>query len=570
MRRIHPWLSKVLYYICGLAAVNIPLCLLAYATASRLTFLTIDPQRLHFFCGMSALALTLLAILCFSAARVVPYVTRHSLYKLESIPGEKRATSRLWITLQILLSVAIFSQTVLHRNAPLDWDELDTATRLGTPSVCPIDDKNPYQNSDLISPTKNTRNHALANVAVVAAYRIFGVSEKIARLPALVFTLLFLIAIFLSTREVAPPAAIAFLLGHLALNGLFLWYAHSLRGYISMELFTFLALMELTKNPSRRASPWLYCLFIAFASVTHTFGALFCLLLFSTHLIWTAWYAPSLNASDLNFHLKRLAIAILCAPFLLWILSKQFLFLNHIGYLNTVIPVEKAEALASAWGITLPFGTFLVILVFIAAFLAHWINRRGIDLIGLHLIFSLFVLTLLITLLKATLFESRFLLAFIPPAVLWIATAASEMSFTKARITLWSIAFVVFLLLPWQGRREIYESRTQLMGGYGKFMTQVAAKVPRTEAECIRFSGEADQVMFSRGLYYPVTGKDTACRESFHVSFAKSWKGKDSPTLLEAGRWMTIIDDGEGRTLSQKMTAGAPLAFSEPNDLDRR
>jgi len=554
--------EKALFFLASALAAQAVVCVLTNVLTDHLSFLAITAERLRQLSGLGALASAIASALVLSLARLVPHISL-SISIPQKTVSRRKPTSPWWRVMNLALCGIILTQSIMQLHAPLDWDELDTATRLGTPSVCPINDSDPYRNRDLISPTKNTRNHTIANIAVVTAYRLFGVSEHIARLPSLLFTILLLMALLALTEGILPPVALTFLLVHLATNGLFVWYSHSLRGYISMELFTFLALMELLRSDNPRSSAWMYAGFILAASITHTFGALFCLLLFSAHLMWTAWQAPALKPAALNFHLRRIGVALLSAPIILYVLARQFLFLNQIGFLNSQAPAEKSEAVVTALGISSPAAGFWIVLVILLTLVAQWIRHRKINLLGCYLVFSAVVLGTLVHLLKATLFEPRFLLAFLIPTMLWVGVTISEVRLSLPRYALWALALAIFLILPLKSRTEIFEHRTSLMGGFGNFMTKVTAIVPRSDANCIAFSGEPDQVMFSLGLFYPRRETTDLCQSHYRVHFAKSWKGQ-SLAQGPVETWMPLLNDGDGRTLEQSTTTNSPVALKNP------
>ncbi len=554
--------KQSLYFLSGTLAIWAVVCMLANVLVARLQFLSVDPVRLQQLTLLASLGLVIAAVLIFSLGRLLPFFKTQSI--TEKIPSEvTHPSSKVWTWACFALCLVILAQSVVKINSPLDWDELDTATRLATPSVCPMDDHDPYRNRDLISPTKNTRNHTIANIAILTAYRIFGISEKVARYPSLLFTALLLAALIGLSKGFYPRVAVAFVLLHLAFNGMFRWYSHSLRGYASMELFTFLALLEVLRTNHKRSSPWLYAGFVLVASVTHTFGALFCLLLFCSHFIWVAWQAPNLGTPELQFHLSRIKTSFLAAPVIGFVLVKQFLFLNQIGYLNATAPVEKAEAWLAALGITAPANLW-VLLAILCVLATKIIVKRKIDLLGMHLLVSAIFLTALVTLLKATLFEARFLLAFLIPTLLWIGTTIAETPGPLVRRTLWTIATVTFLALPFLGNSQTYQRRTQLMGGFGNFMSKVREIVPRTEANCIDFAGEPDQVMFSRGLFYPKAHSEAICTSQYQASFTKSWKGDTQSQMEKASDWKVLLDDHEGRILGKGIKTNSPLALGKP------
>jgi hypothetical protein len=537
--------------------------LILSAAPPRIPQLNLAREKISQWATLATFALATMAAMSFAISHILFALQgRCNLLALSANPfrvNSPRETRLMPYLLCGVLALALFSQTLWNVRAPMDWDELDTATRLISPELAPLDEKSPYGNRDVISPTKNTRNHAMANVAALISLKILGTSDVAARLPSLFFTLLFLGVLCTIGAFTAGANPLALTLAHLTANGMFLWYTHSMRGYISMSLFTGICLFLLMDSPlskNRLSSVALFLCGIGTA-VTHTFGAIFFLILLTSYLFWVSIHAARWSVSELKTHVTKLIAGILAVPFILFILMKQYFFLSRIGFLYSSITPEKTDTFLSVLGIGFA-PTAWILAVFLAILVIVRIQQRQeLDLLSLFLGLSTVSIGFLILTLKATLFEARFLLAFLLPLLLWTASTMEAVKNPVLKGVLATTWAALFIVLPLLGRPDIYAGRIARMGQYGDFIKHVHDITEGVPKGCITASGEIDQTLFSNGFYFKAAAANLPpqCPRQFHLHFSRDWKGEHPLAPAQLSQMRERYHDGFGRYVYEKQTA---------------
>jgi hypothetical protein len=455
-----------------------------------------------------------------------------------------------------LVSLFILGQSIAQLGTPLDWDEMDTITRLVSPQICPVDEKNPYQNRDVISPSKNTRNHPIASVASWMIMKVIGVGPQRARLPAVFFTLGFLVVFFTWGLSLFSPAVILFTLLHLSINGLFIWYTHSMRGYISMSLFCLIALFLVIQSPhqAKRFSN-LALLACGFAcGLTHTFGGIFYVLLILSYLFWIATESPRMSESDVKAHWRRLMFGTLPIPLIVHILFHQYFFLSHIGYLYATLPLERPEPLTLLLGVRSSLASLFLAGWIVTLAVASFFRRGQRDVLTVFLALSTITFSILLLSLKTTLFEARFLLAFVPPFVLWAARTIESISSPGIRGAFIASGLAFLVVLPVQGRSGIYNARTEKMAAFNSFIGHAKTITTSVDSECVSARGDADEARFTRGLFFfrSKEAGSTSCERRFITYFSRDWKGEHPISPFEKVHLTELFHDEMGRALYEE------------------
>jgi len=471
---------------------------------------------------------------------------------LTSDPKSNESPVLRWLFRFSLLGVV--SLSYFQISSPLDWDELDTASRIASPGVCRVEPHHPYRNLDLLNPFTNTRNHGIANLGVKAIFRALPVSEVTARTFSFLLTLslVIILGIFLPNR-VGLSCSLA-LATHLIVNGLFQWYSHSLRGYISMIFFTVaLLLILLAKElPRFRAfSLVILTTTAALAALSHSFGALFVLFVFTSYLFWLSYHAGFFSREALIFHTQRLICLLATVPLALALLGSQYWFLKRIGYVHTTEITASWSTVFETLGLYHPLVGWVVVCLVGVAFLARLTGPRRHDFLSFFIPISFFILGVLITSLKSTLFESRFLLAFLVPLFIYLYQGLESVSLRPAKALSLGILLLALLVAPLRDWAQITQNREAGTKAFSEFMRASRFWTQHSAPQCLSFSGEEDQVQFARGLYayQPPASQHSHCPVRYHFHFGKYWGGTLPLENAIAYRFRPLFSDTDGRVL---------------------
>lgn len=433
---------------------------------------------------------------------------------------------------------------------PLDWDELDAASRIVSPGSY-IDDANArYGNVNMINPFRSTRNHPIANLSTTLATRIFGVSENIVRWPGIFFTVLFCLSTGLLMLRAAAPAVCALLLFHTLANGLLLWYSHSMRGYISMEVcaITVLSVILLTMKEGKTPSLPLKVTFgtaLILLGFCHTFGVLFYFFLMASLI---AWYALNRHRAETSSIRPLILITCALSPAPLVLLWGSFVHLKGVGALKSSVLPEFFSPFLSAFGLmpVLPAKILLgaTLLFTFVTFLKS--PERRFSFLTLFNTMVLTALSLVFVVFRPEFFTGRFLLPFVLPLVWW---CAEGVGIGRKRILATATLGVLFLGLPWYFQPDLYTTQSEQLGAFHTFARKIKSTLAAESGYCLSISGEDDQMRFLRDVYFHDAYRRSSCAVRYHAHFAKSWQGKLPLVIPENMIASPIIDEGGERIL---------------------
>ena len=187
-----------------------------------------------------------------------------------------------YVWLAAILALALVLR-LISLNSPLWWDEIATLEphlRMGWGQMLQDYSMN---------------HHYLHNIAAKASMELFGESPWAIRLPALIFGLASIAAMWVLARDLAgalPAHATALML---ALSYHHIWFSQNARGYTGLALFSTLGMLFFLRGlKSARLGHWLaFAATLAATVFTHLTGAFFFVTLGLTWLAMMAYRAAS-------------------------------------------------------------------------------------------------------------------------------------------------------------------------------------------------------------------------------------------------------------------------------------
>lgn len=407
-------------------------------------------------------------------------------------PVAEPVSPRPWpqwaVWLQVALSLAIACQAAWQIDLPFDLDEYQRLIGGLTESFW-----------HEVTPFRHTEVHSVSHFFALLSVKLFGPSRIAFRLPSLLFTALFLVALAHLSRRFLSPLAGLLVLAHLAANQMVIWYMHSMRGYISAMFVTtllWIVLLEAVEHQpllTREAKRDRLLLFAAlfFTSVlTHPFTGIFALVLFMSLIQWAAWNSDRLGKSRLIYLSQLLSLALAILPFF------AIVFVCVLRSLEPIQNVHKGgfeqflthvaltvPALGSRWAF-LGFGLLM------AAVTASRVWAKTAGRAGLLTIFvtnTVCFFGAVLWLLKVSHLEPRWFLPFLIPFVLWAADSLAR-SPAPARPVFLALALFFLAYIPWTTRGAILDTLgITLHVRFESFLDEVKARTSPVAENCYAF-----------------------------------------------------------------------------------
>jgi hypothetical protein len=461
-----------------------------------------------------------------------------------TVVSAPRRASRLRLAVQILLSVLILARTGMQITAPFDYDEQVHASRLSRTSA-----------SEIAHPLQNTSFHLVATLASYESTKLFGVNKISVRLPALLFTAVWLVCLNLFSLELTGLVAVGILLGHCLTNELLVWYLHSMRGYASMLCLTFLPFWILYRFVKRgvpqlrTATLWALAITFPLPLFTHAFGGFFCLLLLCAFLVWMGREANSMTRREWRFGWSLAFIALAWVPVLSYVLLKQFIGTDSEQQVFFVANTTETGAaclstllgLARAWWLKLALVAFA--LVGCNELRSAWRKDLGFLAVFLGLAFIFFSGT---SLFLRTPVEGRFLLPFLPLFLLWFGEALERSLKGRGWPAVLGLAFVCFIFAPWQNSPDVFNRITQEIDQFQTFVETARKISGNLPSKCYSFSGDKSEVGWAKDFYFvsPQAPSTLPCAVRYSLHFPLA----DEPPRPLPG-YQEIFRDAFGRSL---------------------
>jgi hypothetical protein len=425
---------------------------------------------------------------------------------------------KLFLVGQVVLSLFVLFQVVHQWAAPLNWeDNYHFSNVIHDPWL-------------RLNPFVKTEHHTLASLASLLSVKLFGMSKAAIEFPGLVFAAIYLGAVlFISTNLIVPAAGLILLL-NLNSNQSALWFMHSMRGYIASMALTgwvFAAALNIAhaKVVRARTNAVVFISLCLLCAVTHLFAEIFCTLTFISLVVFIATTTAPLTQAQ-----RRAAIWItfgfltIVLPAYAYLGVYQMAWLERLGdFFKGGIP-DISPALFRAVGSYFSWyeKISLLFLGFLVAFIVK-LRRRPNFLTVFTAISFVFFFSIL-RVLEVRLLETRFMLPFLLPFLLWIGDAVFRIENFKVRAVMFVSTLFIFCVIPAASRAGVYEGLTENVRDFDQFITGVTQRTLPLAANCYTFSGEPNMVYFARslylGTYQKVKENLDGCSTHYHLQFA--------------------------------------------------
>lgn len=400
---------------------------------------------------------------------------------------------------------------------PYDYDEQNAAYEFV------------YRGWHRINPLR-TETHPVAALSSFGMFKVFGPGKIEGRIPALIFSAVFLILLaYFGMRHFSPLTNIL-LFSHLAANHLFIWYAHSLRGYISMMLWCFLLfawVYELCTSAKARFHPFLFFALFVGAILTHPFAGIFSIALWFTVLIWGC--AQIKKRGDMRReNVKRIVVTgMIGLPFIVGLLYFNQKYVQRDP--NLFIDVSRPTPLTFSFLAPIfsnlfgTMGEWYSCLIFLTALCILFLARGKTVLVnfsGLFLIcFSVFFFSVFAAS-HGQMLVGRFFLAILPILIWWIGEGVSLSRFRK---TLAIASFLLLVGVPMFSSEEITSYVADNHEVYDHFMREVKNRTSPNSRTCFWADGDKQKALVAVPLYlrpgkYGENSVNCTSRFYFHVA----------------------------------------------------
>jgi len=454
-------------------------------------------------------------------------------------PRRDRRLLALLVTILVFIGARAITEV---STTTMDWDEYAHSSHLamGDYSVS----MDPF----------HFGQHTLSSVFSTFSMLVAGASPLTARAPVVLFTLIFLVAVFfLCSRHLTSFAAVM-LVAHLAVNPWVRWYLHSQRGYAALLAITTLGIFFIFEwhrgyLACAKASRILLILFFT-ALFVHLFAALHFFCLFFALAVCMAIHRNSWSPEKVAEGKKLLMIPLYVGPIFAALAVGSILSLSSYGHVLKATEF-KIEANLVAILETLGLYREYWLRAFTVLALGLWLYacRKRMELSFQILIapvtFIFFVLV--IYALKADPY-TRLYLGMIVPFVL-MTTGLLEDAFALTRPKLiWAVALLLFVAVPLQSYVPQETSFGNRLVTFTHFMKSHRDRYAQP-GTCATASGDPWLVKFSV-LYIPpqTTG---ACEREVNLHFVLEGSLESTPVPPKYSGWRLVefAEEGDGRYL---------------------
>jgi hypothetical protein len=464
-----------------------------------------------------------------------------------------------------LLAVAVVIRVLGQIDAPLHWeDNFHFSNVVNSPW-------------ERFNPLLRTEHHPLTNLAAYLSVNLFGMSKEAIKFPAICFTLFLLSLVLWQSHHRLSRFTALLILVHLALNQMTVWYMHSMRAYILAMGISFAA-YTLTQTMTQRIPPHprrtLVALgLLSYAAVfTHLFATLFSVLLFVTLLVWSLVHLRELTEAQRKFIGRWFLIFLgFVVPVYLFILFHQAMWLERLGDLFQGGFPDLSSTLLGAVGSSFSWSGRLTV-VLIAALLVRlmvddpqWLTDFSSLFVGISVLFFSSILWVL----QVRLIETRFILPFLVPVLLWVGESVSRLRAKPSRWLAMGVAALVFWIVPWQSAKGIYSGLSLNVKDFDEFIQTVQKITQPLRENCYTFSGEPNLVYFSQSLYlgkYQGVGTKANCKVHYHLYFESPKDLAPIDTRSDhSGRYEVVYQLGSRMILSRKVPDSLFLSQQVPD-----
>jgi hypothetical protein len=474
--------------------------------------------------------------LCFSAEG---YPSLHSTAPNQPFAPPRRDRRLLALLVSVLVFTGVRSFTEITTTT-MDWDEYVHSANLAVGEYSVSMD--PF----------HFGQHTLSSIFSTVSMLVAGASPFAARAPVVLFTLLFLVAVFLlCTRHLSTYAAVI-LVAHLAVNPWIRWYLHSQRGYAALLAITTLGIFFIFEwhrgyLACNKASRILLILFFT-ALFVHLFAALHYFCLFFTLAVCMAIHRNSWSPEKVADAKKLLMIPLCVGPIFAGLAVGSILSLSSYGHVLKATEF-KIETNLVAILQTLGFYREYWLRAFTVLALGLWLYacRKRMELNFQILIapISFMFFVLVIYALKADPY-TRLYLGMIIPFVL-MTTGILEDAFLLTRQKLiWAVSLLLFVAVPLQSYVPQETTFGNSLSTFTRFMKAHRDRYAQP-GTCATASGDPWLVKFTV-LYIPPQAA-TPCEREVNLHLVLKGSLEDTPVPPKYADWRLVEsvnnDDGQ-------------------------
>jgi len=472
---------------------------------------------------------------------------------------------------QVFMSAVLVFQTFRFLDDPLDPDEWEWFSHADLQN-----DGLPWYLKAL-----NPAVHFLSDTLSRFSIEAFGTSVYTARIPAVLFTLGFLVLLFQLSRKYLPQIATVLIYAHLAVNPMPYWYFHSIRGYISMMVVALLQIYLLWPFvtyglPLSRRHFWIFTIVSTLSVFTHGYGGILTISLFLALVPWLIWNQPRLTPPAQK---QSILIVTAMGGIVLWTL---IILAGGIAYFHGTEWTLNQSERAGGWTIwaasmvALGIGQqpiFRCLLVVAAILLISQIKKLREDFWGLTLIIGLSFVAGMTASLKGYV-TGRFFLGFLLIFILWAGMIISNLQNRLLRRSLLA-ALTLTLILP-QG---MYSQPTLFIlpqDDFYAFIQGVKAETKKATSPCFSFSwtGKYAAIHAEMAKHFYLNQGDLkdnyVCVDKFHIHLDRGYPEESFRNDEMLLKWVAeklpvehtlIYSDHKGRILTSLSLPSEPLAF---------
>lgn len=380
------------------------------------------------------------------------------------------------------------------------------------------------------NPLIKTEHHTVASVPAFLSVKLLGFSKMSVKLPALLFTVTLLTVLTLFCRRYLSVMTTVIIFANLASNEMAQWFMHSMRGYIASMLMSFCALFvfkdlsaKMPKSPSKRT--WLIFSIVLGCLFTHLFASLFCLLTIFSFLVWLCLNMENVERERRDYSLKLLGKLLLIAgPIYLFVFYHQALWLERLGdFFKEDFP-DVSKAILNAMGISFAWPSRILILLVVGLACRRFLTEKKWyrDYYFLFSLVSVVFFVLVLKVLRVRMLETRFILPFLIPFLIWLGESIRTLKVPALRAALYAVTLGVLMLVPTKSARGLYDYLTLNVRDFDKFMKVATEKAAPLGASCFTYDGEPNLIYFARTLYLGElqhVKSPPDCRQAFHIHF---------------------------------------------------
>lgn len=512
-------------------------------------------QKISSILTLVVLLLACGSVLCFLLYRLCKsWETTSSM----GVEEKREYLPNIFLWFQIICSILMLGLALCQIQVPLDWDEHEHISNLAGGTAWKV-----------INPLRGSENHSLASLSTYVSLRLFGVSKIGARIPAILFSIAFLVLLNLFALQYFSKAGSVVCFLSLAGNPFVIYFMHSMRGYMPMMFFTLVLLyisLKLSNSSTIPLRRHLILFFIASgcALFSHFFGGLFLAFLLVSIIIWA--YQRRGQLSKEQFRTVFSLLSILFVWLIIMGLMSYFILVHmeETGFAMTKDSIPPWLIKLATFRLFTFFGfvriweirLFLLFIGLLVAWRLLYPVKKSLSLPTLLLLVGSVVVTALIKILKIPLLEGRMLLPFMVVFFFWLSETLERIPNLKWQAIASSFLLLLFIL-PYTIHHDNNDEVSAHFSEHDRFAKVVkqtlnSMKIPPQD-RCFSFSGAPDGAPYARDFYFINEKKSELsqdCRFHYHIHYGMGLFRKEYPLSLSIPV-KPLYNDGKGRVWFQ-------------------